>query len=201
MKLVLETEEMNTYLTASEIIDFNNKAIQALSQQFLQTTKSEIERVKAIYEFVRDRVSHSFDIQGKVVTCAASDVLKNQEGICFAKAHLLAALLRSVGIPSGFCYQRLVFDDTEPKYLTLHGLNAVYLASLQRWIRLDARGNKPGVTAEFDLDKETLAFPVRTELNEIDYVTIYPQPNANVVKILLISKTLEQLVSHLPKEL
>ena len=42
-------------------------------------------------------------------------------------------------------------------------LNTVYIDSLQKWIRLDARGNKPGVNAKFSLAEEKLAFPARLE--------------------------------------
>lgn len=195
-----ETDNIKAYLATSDIIDFEDPAIQDLAQQFIDTIPTEIERAKAIYEWVRDRIPHSCDIQGKVVTCKASAVLQHREGICFAKAHLLAALFRRVGIPTGFCYQRLVFDDVEPDYLTLHGLNAVYLKDLQQWMRLDARGNKPGVQAEFDLNQEKLAYPVRTDLNEADDFTIYVQPKTSVIQALQFHSTLDQLINHLPCE-
>lgn len=66
----------------------------------------------------------------------------------------------------------------------LHGLNAVFLPSEAKWIRLDARGNKPGVQAEFSTGEERLAYVVRTEFGEIDYSTIYTQPHPKVVKAL-----------------
>ena len=40
---------------------------------------------------------------------------------------------------------------------------------MDKWIRLDARGNKETVNAQFSLDEEILAFLVRPELNEVDY--------------------------------
>ena len=77
------------------------------------------------------------------VTCRASDVLKYRTGYCFAKSHLLAALLRANQIPAGLCYQRLTIDhppvqgsiDTNPPH-TLHGLNAVLLPEFG-WYRMD----------------------------------------------------------------
>jgi len=36
------------------------------------------------------------------VTCKASDVLIYGTGYCYAKSHLLAALLRANAIPAGF---------------------------------------------------------------------------------------------------
>lgn len=46
----------------------------------------------------------------ETVTWRASDVLRRGTGLCFAKAHLLAALLRAVGVPCGLCYQVLRCD-------------------------------------------------------------------------------------------
>ena len=92
------------------------------------------------------------DIQSTNVTCKASDVLKERQGICYAKSHLLAALLRAQGVPTGFCYQRLLLGATAEDGHCIHGLNAVYIDTEQRWVRLDARGNKPDVRAEFRLE-------------------------------------------------
>lgn len=201
MELLLETNDITQYLTASETIDIDNDNIQAIANSFQKQAKTDIELAKRIYEFVRDEISHSCDIKGNVVTCEASSVLKHKQGICFAKSHLLAAILRTVGIPTGFCYQKLVFDDAQPNYHTLHGLNAIYLANIDRWIRVDARGNKTGVKAEFCLDREVLAFPVRTNLNEIDYPIVYNQPNLQVISALKNSTTVEQLIRNLPTRL
>ncbi|WP_338430147.1 transglutaminase domain-containing protein [Synechococcus elongatus] len=37
-------------------------------------------------------------------------MLEYRTGYCYAKSHLLVALLRACSIPAGFCYQRLSFD-------------------------------------------------------------------------------------------
>ena len=56
--------------------------------------------------------------------------------------------------------------------------------SYKRWIRLDSRGNKPGVVSEFNLEKEQLAFYVRPELGEEDYIEIYTEPEPSVIHCL-----------------
>ena len=43
----------------------------------------------------------------------ASDVLLNKTGICWTKSCLLAALLRTNGIPSGISYQLLTRADED----------------------------------------------------------------------------------------
>lgn len=198
MNQVLEKIDLDAYLLASDVVDYEHETIQAIVHHFSQQITQPSDRAKIVYEFVRDQIPHSFDIQSKVVTCNASEVLKYREGICFAKAHLLAAILRGLGIPTGFCYQRLVFSDEDLTRLTLHGLNAIYLKDWQRWVRVDARGNKPGVQAEFDLEQEKLAFEVRPELNELDDRTIYAQPKDEVVKALRRCKNLAELTLCLP---
>lgn len=201
MQLEIESNNINEYLAASEVIDYENKNIQAVAAKLAKTTNNKIELAKNVYEYVRDTIPHSFDINGTVVTCEASSVLKYQEGICYAKSHLLAALLRYLQIPTGFCYQKLVLDDADTSLMTLHGLNAIYLESLDKWIRVDARGNKAGVKAEFNTEHEVLAYPVRTEYQEIDFSNVYAQPNEKVVAALRNSKNCEELIANLPYEL
>ncbi|GAA4484141.1 hypothetical protein GCM10023094_36730 [Rhodococcus olei] len=99
-------------------------------------------------------------------------------GLCYAKSHLLAALLRIGGIPTALCYQWLVDDD----YFMLHGLVAVHLDGA--WHRLDARGNKEGVDARFDLGVERLAWPVRPEPGERDFPTLHVFPPRQLVRAL-----------------
>lgn len=201
MKLKLQTNELNQYLATSEIIDYQNYNIQTVATKLSKNTKNEIDLAKTVYEYVRDNISHSFDINSNIVTCEASSVLEHKEGICYAKSHLLAAILRYLKIPTGFCYQKLILDDSEKPWFTLHGLNAIYLGSLNKWIRVDSRGNKEGVQAEFNLEKEVLAFPVREECQEIDYSIIYTQPNEKVVNSLKKSQTRDDLLTNLPNEL
>jgi len=67
-------------------------------------------------------------------------VLKYKTGYCYAKSHLLAALLRANNIPAGLCYQRLTIENDMLPYC-LPALNAVYLPKYG-WYRIDARGNK-----------------------------------------------------------
>ena len=150
----------------------------------MEAEKSRV-KVKIMFEYVRDEISHSWDIQSERVTRSASEVLKYKEGICYAKAMLLAALLRYQGIPTGFCYQRVSLGDTPGTTYAIHALNAIFLSSINKWIRIDTQRNANNKRTQFSIDKEQLAFPIRVEYDEIDYLTIF----ANPVKI--ITQTLE----------
>jgi transglutaminase-like putative cysteine protease len=195
------TNNYQDYLVATPIIDYTHRDIQLLADGFKSLSNDQIEQVKNAFEFVRDAVAHSCDIKGNIVTCNASEVLKHRQGICFAKSHLLAAILRYLNIPTGFCYQKLVFDDQDPSYHTLHGLNGVYLPELNKWIRLDPRGNKPGINAQFQIHREQLAFVTRKHWQEIDYPLIYSQPNPAVIKALNTYPSVEELINHLPQDI
>jgi transglutaminase-like putative cysteine protease len=129
------------------------------------------------------------------VTCTASDVLAAGTGHCYAKSHLLAALLRACGIPAGMCYQRLSRDDNGPPY-TLHGFNAILLPDLG-WYRADARGNRADVDARFDPPHERLAFPIRFP-GEVTYDEIWPEPMPRVVAALRAHRTYDALWNDLP---
>ncbi|MEO0847612.1 MAG: transglutaminase-like domain-containing protein, partial [Cyanobacteria bacterium J06648_1] len=124
-----------------------------------------------------------------------SEVLAYKTGYCFAKSHLLAALLRANSIPIGFCYQRLsVFDNGAP--YSLHGFNAVYLES-SGWYRVDARGNKPGVNAQFTPPQEQLAFELNLS-KEADYKHIFAEPLPQVIQYLQTSHTWDEALHNLP---
>jgi transglutaminase-like putative cysteine protease len=145
-----------------------------------------VEAARRVFHFVHDEVSHSWDIQGRRVTrTALDDVLAYREGICYAKSHLAAALLRCAGIPAGICYQRLTLMDDDSAGYAVHALNTVYVPSLERWIRFDARGNKPGVRAEFSIDREQLAFKIRPEYGEVDYLVNYAEPHPSIIETLV----------------
>ena len=201
MNIVLYSNKMEEYLKYDRVIDYDNEAIIKLADTLFQKAYNEIDFIKKTYEFVRDHISHSADINEDKVTCTASEVLKAGHGICFAKSHLLAALLRYKDIPTGFCYQKLILDDETAPVLIYHGLNGVYIRDYKKWIRLDARGNKAGVNAQFSIDAEQLAFPIRSEMGECDSFIVYPDPDIEVLKKLRNSKTRTELWGNLPTEL
>ncbi|MED0654892.1 transglutaminase [Geobacillus thermoleovorans] len=202
MHLIPESARLDDYLEETDVVDFSHPLIQQTAKELFHNLQSEIDKTKTAFEFVRDHIAHSWDIQSTTVTCHASEVLLHREGICYAKANVLAALLRSQGIPVGFCYQKLMLFDTPDQGYCLHALNAVYFRSLRRWVRLDARGNKPGVQAEFSLDQEKLAFPVQPAYGEQDFPVIYVKPDAGTIKTLQTYKNaLEMYRYGLPDRL
>lgn len=196
-----ESDEIGDYLVSDNIIDWQTPAV---SQKALELTRSlpdEVDKARCLYEWVRDSIPHTHDAGLHVVTCTASEVLQHGTGICFAKSHLLAALLRAVGIPAGFCYQVLCTDPPDGMEPVLHGLNAVYLASIGRWIRLDARGNTNGIDAQFSIKQERLAFTMDPAADEFIYEAIFTTPAPSVIETLRMYTNLNDLWQDLPQSL
>jgi len=195
---------MERYLQTSEVIDWQNPAILqqataiASAPETLAAIAIEGEAIaiaKACFQWVRDEILHSVDYQMNPLTCCASAVLKAKTGYCYAKSHLLAALLRANQIPAGFCYQRLSIDDNGAPYC-LHGFNAIYLPAIG-WYRIDARGNRKGINAQFTPPQEQLAFSLRLP-EEADFQTIFADPLPMVVAALRAHTTWDDFLLHLP---
>ena len=185
---------MKRYLESTEYINWKTPEILAQATLLADGATDLEQIVRKSFEFVRDEIKHSWDYKLNPVTCRASDVLQHRTGSCFAKSHLLAALLRANQIPAGLCYQRLKLTDA-PSFC-LHGLNAVYLEN-RGWYRIDPRGNKQGVTAEFCPPIEKLAFPI-VEEGEADLPEIWAEPLSDVIAVLAKSKTYQEVAESLP---
>jgi transglutaminase-like putative cysteine protease len=188
-------QRLQDYLASSPVIDWKTPRIQALAVRLRGTLDEPVAITRTLYEWVRDQIPHTVDAGLEPVSCAASEVLALGTGFCYAKSHLLAALLRASGIPAGLCYQRLSLDDRGAPYC-LHGFNAVHLPG-HGWYRLDPRGNKPGVDAQFAPPQERLAFPARLP-GEHSFSTIWAEPLEVVVRALRTHRAREALCRNLP---
>ena len=186
---------LEPYLAESEYIDWKHALVAAKAAELAGACKSDDTIAKRCFEFVRDDIKHSWDYRMNPLTCKASEVLIHGTGYCYAKSHLLAALLRANGIAAGLCYQRLAVEAAGPPYC-LHGLNAVYLKQ-HGWYRIDARGNKPGVNAEFKPPIEKLAFHI-ADATEKDFPWVLAEPLPVVISALTQNTTIEQVFKHLP---
>ena len=175
---------MENYLMETPSIDYKNSGIQKKVQELRDESENQLDYIKQCFIFVKDEIPHSWDIETNIVSRTASDVLKNKTGICWTKSCLLAALLRADGIPSGISYQLLTRADDASEGYMIHALNTVYIKDLNKWIRLDARGNKENVNAQFSLDEECLAYSIRSELGEIDYHDNHSDLDERLINIL-----------------
>jgi transglutaminase-like putative cysteine protease len=188
------------YLASTDVVDWYHPDVQTAAWFLAGGESDPIKIAKRCFEWVRDEIQHCMDFQRTEVTCRASDVLTHGTGFCYAKSHLLAALLRANRIPAGFCYQRLSIDGAGEPFC-LHGLNAVWLSGIG-WYRVDARGNKPGVDnksidAEFDPPHERLAFAAELPGEQM-LPEILAEPLSVVVDALHRHSTVATAAANLP---
>jgi transglutaminase-like putative cysteine protease len=193
--VLLTHHPVNEYLAHSEIIDWRTASVISQAQTLANGASDDELVAERCFTFVRDHIRHSRDHRIPVVTLSASSVLHHRAGYCYAKAHLLAALLRACGIPAALCYQRLRLSDTDPRFI-LHGLNAVLLRR-HGWYRLDARGNKPGVDAQFCPPTERLAFH-STDPGERDLPGLFAEPLGSIVSVLSQCASEDDVYDALP---
>ena len=187
---------MNSYLQSTEVVDWKHPAVLAEARRLSAGAADSVEIARRCFVWVRDYIQHSRDFRRDEVSCSASEVLVTGTGWCYAKSHLLGALLRANGIPAGFCYQRLSKGDGSRPPYTLHGLNAVHLPGFG-WYRIDARGNKPGVDAQFSPPAERLAFLPQSGA-ERDFPEILPKPLPLVVAALRANCSCDGMYDNLP---
>ena len=186
---------MNEFLQPTAIIDSTAPAIVAAAAAIAGDAANDEQVARRCFLWVRDSVRHSVDHRVPVVTCKASEVLEHRAGFCYAKSHLLVALLRARRIPAALCYQRLALDSAGSAFC-LHGLVAVHLQQ-HGWYRLDPRGDKPGVTSDFCPPVERLPFTPKLP-GEMDVPGRFPDALSCVVAALHRWPTAEEVRMNLP---
>lgn len=182
---------LEPFLRATAVVDWEHAGVRVLARELSRGG----DVVRVCFEWVRDQVPHTVDAGLDPVTCAASEVLRERTGFCYAKSHLLAALLRANGVPTGFVYQRLALGGRDGAFC-LHGLNAVQLPGFG-WHRVDARGNRHDLRADFDPPREVLPYASERPGERL-FAGIWADPVPLVVEALRSHRTRAALEADLP---
>ena len=66
------SDNINDYLKCDNIIDFHNEAISELAEKLYKQATDETDFIRLAYEYVRDNIPHSADINADTVPCSAS---------------------------------------------------------------------------------------------------------------------------------
>lgn len=74
-----EISVLNTYLCETEYIDFRNPYIMEKVKDLRDHSTDTLDYIKQAYLFVRDEISHTWDVKETIVSKKASDVLRNLE--------------------------------------------------------------------------------------------------------------------------
>jgi hypothetical protein len=90
-------KNMDNYLKETKILNYSDSLIQNLIKNRNWLSMDTIERVKSIYNFVRNDIKFGYNLSDDIT---ATEILKDGYGQCNTKATLLMALLRATGIPN-----------------------------------------------------------------------------------------------------
>jgi transglutaminase-like putative cysteine protease len=112
MELIPETTDPDRYLERTGLVDHNDASVMLLADRLASGLCGDVDKVRAVFSHMQANIPHTFDTDRKEVACKASDVIRLGHGICYAKANLVAALLRYMGIPAGFCYEKYRMEGT-----------------------------------------------------------------------------------------
>ncbi len=153
---------LNEFLQETRYCDCSEPIIKSLAHELTKHCSSDTEKAVVLFEYVRDNILYGFGEWGK----KASTILAERKGMCTNSANLLIALLRAIGIPSGYGIMRVdtreyfgpimlpMFKDLVSEQ-SVHIYTYVYLGG--RWVKCD-----PSVDKVFS--EKTSYFSPTTEL-------------------------------------
>lgn len=132
-----------SYLAQTHMLDFDNYMIQELIRERGWRELPEFERIRSIYNFIRDEIRFGYNVDDNI---PASKVLKDGYGQCNTKGTLFMALLRAVGIPCrvhGFTIRKELQEGAMTGFIfkqapknIFHSWVEVYLEG--KWYELEA---------------------------------------------------------------
>lgn len=190
---------MKKFLEEDDYVDLSDIMVSRETSQAVLHCKTNEEKVVALFHFVRDEVTHVYDIDAVDIPAKASEVVKSRVGSDDSKAVLFAAMVRSCNIPAGFCYQYLCVGEDDSLGHYMHCYNAVFLDG--KWIFLDVSGNKAGLKSGFCKIKPELSFNPRECYGEYNVKGIFAKPNPRSMYVLENADDISDLIAGLPDKL
>ena len=134
-------EDLSEFLKATPFIDCDHPEIIKKAEEVTKNCKTDIEKAKALFEFVRDSYN-----ERRCESSVASQVLECGGNSCRQRSILLSALCRAVGIPARLHLQKVTiknWKDDKGKIGDInfaHGITGIYLSGA--WHLYEPVGNR-----------------------------------------------------------
>jgi len=134
--------ELERYTTAGEFVDSDNADVQQFARKVTAGAGDAMSRAVQLYYAVRDDILYDPYYAGEEKRYfRASDCLRAKRGFCIAKAALLAAAARSLGIPARVAFvdvrnhlsTKKLIELTGGDVFVWHSLTELYLEG--RWVK------------------------------------------------------------------
>ena len=138
----MDNDALAQYCSPTFFIDSDHRDIVEFSSHHADNATTSLEKAVKIYYAVRDKIRYDpYNIPVHPDGMKASQVLKAGKGFCVAKAVLLAACLRSVGVPARLGFADVKNHLSTPKLrakmgtdlFVWHGYTDVYLEG--KWVK------------------------------------------------------------------
>ena len=100
--------DLTPYLSATKNCNIYDSDIQALANSLTEGLTTDLEKARAIYNYVRDAVSYSFYYDSHY---GATGTLKFKTGNCCDQAHLVVALARAADLPARYKHGTCTFSS------------------------------------------------------------------------------------------
>jgi transglutaminase-like putative cysteine protease len=127
-------------LASTAFVDAAHPSIVATATRLVTGREGDVEKARALYEFVRDGNTGSV-----CSSYVASEILACGGNLCYQRAILLAALARAAGIPARLHLQKVSLkgwrggSGAARDVVFAHGITGLYLQG--RWRLLEVVGN------------------------------------------------------------
>lgn len=130
------SERLGRFLKADRLVPVNGE-IKRIAQKIANGKKADLERVRAIYDYIIDELTYSKDDPN---VCGIGDsllTLQHKKGICTDYHSLFISLVRSLGIPAKFEIGLPIPLDKEAGKLNGYHCWAKFYLKDKGWIPVD----------------------------------------------------------------
>lgn len=131
IELMMENEN-DVFLNSIKLINWNIETeVVKKAQELTQNLKTDMDKIQEIFEYVINTYSYDYDKVNLPSTYIPNLNLvhKVKKGICYDYSAIVAAMLRSISVPT-----KLVMGNTEDKF---HAWNEVYNKDTNTWFVID----------------------------------------------------------------
>ena len=129
------SETLKKYLASSKNCQVKNKAIQDLAKTLTSKLKSDYEKGKKLFTWVRDNIQYK---KYSNTRRGALKTLQSKKGNCVDQAHLLIALSRAAGIPARYVNANNCKFSTG--YVSGHVWGELYIKN--KWVPADTTSSR-----------------------------------------------------------
>ena len=105
--------DVSAYLKSTTNCQVGNSAIKSIVNSLTSGLTSDLDKAKAIYNYVRDKITYSFYYN---TNYGAAGTLSAKKGNCVDQAHLLIAMYRTAGLAARYVQGTCVFTSSGSTY-------------------------------------------------------------------------------------